>query len=184
MLPQSMPELHTLAAQVKPAWHTQGSQLLIACTAPNASTDDVHCGSCCRYDVSKKHPQGKPLASALSQVFDPELTNWLLAELAENRDKRVGPNKVGSSCMSRPQACFHKSWHLQDTTLCCRALQWLATLLVVREDHWSSFLQKQMCAWVLWHMLAVLSSASAHLVEQLTLHWLRHSRVIASGRQC
>lgn len=43
--------------------------------------------------MSKRYPQGKTLAPALSQVFDPELTSWLLAELAENRDKRVGPNK-------------------------------------------------------------------------------------------
>lgn len=53
-------------------------------------------GSCCRYDVSKKHPQGKTLLPALNQVFDPELSSWLLAELAENRDKSIGPNKVSS----------------------------------------------------------------------------------------
>ena len=46
------------------------------------------------YDVSKKHPQGKTLGAALGQVFDPEVTSWLLAELAENRDKHVGPKKV------------------------------------------------------------------------------------------
>ena len=54
-------------------------------------------GSCCRYDVSKKYPQGKTLSPALNQVFDPELSSWLLAELAENRDKNIGPNKVSES---------------------------------------------------------------------------------------
>ena len=44
--------------------------------------------------MSKKHPQGKTLGPALSQVFDPELRSWLLAEFAENRDKHVGPKKV------------------------------------------------------------------------------------------
>ena len=56
-------------------------------------------GSCCRYDVSKKYPQGKTLSTALNQVFDPELSSWLLAELAENRDKTIGPNKVSESCL-------------------------------------------------------------------------------------
>ena len=52
--------------------------------------------ACFRYDVSKKQPQGTTLGAALNQVFDPELTSWLLAEMAENRDKRVGPKKVRS----------------------------------------------------------------------------------------
>ena len=56
------------------------------------------CPRFCRYDVTKKHPQGKILGAALSQVFDPELTNWFLAELAENRDRHVGPKKVSLCC--------------------------------------------------------------------------------------
>ena len=59
-------------------------------------------GLFCRYDVSKKYPQGKTLSPALEQVFDPELSSWLLAELAENRDKKVGPNKVSSSRLCSP----------------------------------------------------------------------------------
>ena len=49
--------------------------------------------------MSKKYPQGKLLSTALNQVFDPELSSWLLAELAENRDKNIGPNKVSESCL-------------------------------------------------------------------------------------
>lgn len=61
------------------------------------------------YDVSKKHPEGKTFRAALSQIFDPELTSWLLAELAENRDKHIGPHKFldANAYFKRPAAQGH-----------------------------------------------------------------------------
>lgn len=48
----------------------------------------------CRYDVTKQHPRGKVLAAAFDELFDDELSSWLLAEMAQNRDKQIGPKKV------------------------------------------------------------------------------------------
>ena len=59
--------------------------------------------------MTKKQPQGKTLGTALSQIFDPELTNWLLAEFAENRDKHIGPKKVkhaSCKCVQSHMALF------------------------------------------------------------------------------
>ena len=78
----------------------QQQQLTVSNCLP---TDNVHAG--CRYEVTKKHPQGKTLGAALSQVFDPELTNWLLAETAENRDRQVGPHKVKDCLQSTSTSC-------------------------------------------------------------------------------
>lgn len=58
----------------------------------------------CRYDVTKQNPRGKVLAAALDETFDDELSNWLLAEMAENRDKHVGPNKVCCPHFTSPVA--------------------------------------------------------------------------------
>lgn len=47
-----------------------------------------------RYDVTKQNPRGQVLAAAMDEMFDSELSSWLLAEMAQNRDKHVGPKKV------------------------------------------------------------------------------------------
>lgn len=39
------------------------------------------------------------LAAALDELFDSDLSSWLLAEMAENRDKHIGPSKVCLACL-------------------------------------------------------------------------------------
>lgn len=47
-----------------------------------------------RYDVPSRGSKPSALIAELQQHFDPELQEWLLREMAENRDKVVAAKKV------------------------------------------------------------------------------------------
>ena len=75
----------------------------------------------CRYDASAK---GSSLESALSEFFDADLAQWLLTEMAQNRDKAVGAKKVrgGVPCSytAVPSTrCMHVQYSPACTVLRC-----------------------------------------------------------------
>lgn len=50
----------------------------------------------CTHSLPPGHRYDKTdaLRAAFLRYFDQELTDWLLCEMAENRDKQLGPKKV------------------------------------------------------------------------------------------
>lgn len=59
----------------------------------------------CRYDAGTQKPS--PLQQSLSKFFGPELLQWLLVEMEQNRDKSVASSKV------------RIDWHQLKTTAPC-----------------------------------------------------------------
>lgn len=48
----------------------------------------------CSYDVGRP---GSKLGAALAQLFEPDMVQWLLLEMAQNRDKGTSAKKVAPS---------------------------------------------------------------------------------------